>query len=274
MRSAGIRTALVGFVSLVLTSGAGAQDGPEPRRPDRTEVRSHLQEQLDRLRERERWLTAQIEAMDRGEKPEGAEADEPRHRPGWSSTPEERRRLLAVLRDLQSDPELAEGESPFRQVLETEGPERDRLLMRLAPRLKNLAELRGGDPEMYEASRREMIAGIKIARAARMLGMALRNPESNEESLRQARRVLRAAIADGFDARAATARLEVRSVQAKLDGLIEEVTRAEAERDSRIDEQLESFVARMKDDAGKGLSDDGAMDENSRPRGPRPSRDD
>lgn len=264
---------VLGCVAIAIASGASAQDEPGPRDPDRAEARRHLQEQLDRIRERERWLTRQIESFDRGEPESLREGEEPRHRPEWADSPEERLRLLGVLRDLQSDPELAGIESPFRQVLETEGPERDRLLRRLAPRLQNLVELKGRDPERYEAGRREMVTGIKIARAARLMGQALSDPEASKESIQQARGVLRATIADGFDARAANTRLEVLDVQAKLDSLNEEVARAEAERESRIDEQLEAFVKRI-EQFGKGPgADRGSNSEEPRDRS-RPSRDD
>jgi len=256
--------------NVLFVSGAMAQNEPPRRQPDRAHLRQDLQDQLERLRLRERWLTRQIDAMDRGEVPEqsGPEGEGPK--PDRGVTPEERQKLMGVLRDLQSDPALAGGDSPFKHILEAQGPESERLIARLAPRLRNLVELKDADEERYAAARKEMVAGIQIARAARQFGLTARDPDVTDESLNQARRVLRAAIAAGFDARAEMMRYELRDAQERLDSLTQEITDAEFERDARIDEQLRNMVKRIE-------SSDGWEDREIPPgkeRRARPSRDD
>lgn len=257
-----------------LASPALAQDDRPRRQPVREELREDLVQQLERLRMRERWLERQIEAMDRGEKPEPAPHGEPDARRPEKLSDEDKQRLLGVLRDLQSDPDLAGGETPFQRILETEGPERERLLVRLAPRLQRLIDLKDNDPERYDATRREMVAGIKIARAARQFGIAMRDPDATDETMQQARRVLRAAIAEGFDARAEMMKFELKDAQDKLDSLTSEVSRAESERDRRIDEQLDRMSKRIEaggEPRGTGGEERPPQD---RERRQRPSRDD
>ena len=218
---------------------------------------------------RERWLTRQIEAMDRGESPvqPGPEGESPK--PDRGLTAEERQKLMGVLRDLQSDPALSGGDSPFKHILESQGPESERLIARLAPRLRNLVEFKGTDEERYATARKEMVAGIQIARAARQYGLTARDQNASDEAKNQARRVLRAAIAAGFDARAEMMRYELRDAQERLDSLTQEIAEAESERDARIDEQLTNMVNRIEssdqwDDRDPSLKD----------RRQRPSRDD
>ncbi len=255
----------------LLVTGAAAQQEPPRRAPDRAHLRQELQDQLERVRMRELWLTRQIEAMEKGERPEQAGPGGEGSRPDRVLSPEDRRKLWSVLRDLQADPALAGNDSPFAHIVDAEGPEADRLLQRLAPRLRNLVELKENDQERYVAARQEMVAGIHIARAAKQYGLMLRDPEASEDDLNQARRVLRAAIADGFDARATMTRYELRDAEERLDSLKADISEAESQREARIDEQLRGMILRIKSaDEGRGRD----QEQPSRDRRPKPSRDD
>ena len=266
---------LTRFIALALiavpTLNAAAQ-GERPRpRPVREELRQDLEQQLQRLRMRERWLERQLDAIDRGEAPEPPEQGENRGPDRqWEPSAEDNEKYLAVLRDLQQDEKLAGEASPFAKVLETEGPERDRLLRRLAPRLQRLVDLKDTDPERYEATKREMIAGLQIARAARELSIAVRDADATDEKIAQAQNALRDAIANGFDARAEMTRYEIRDAEERLEQLNGEVSRAEAEREQRITEQLDRMVERIRSGADAG--EPGGPDRRPPLRGDRGSK--
>lgn len=267
-----MRHALICLVASTLFALPAAAQNERPRpRPVREELRHDLEQQLERLRMRERWLERQIQAIDRGETPERpdqadvAEPDQPRE-----LTPEDNAKFIAVLRDLHEDRELAGDESPFKRVLETDGPERDRLLRRLAPRLQRLVDLKDTDPERYEATKQEMVAGLKIARAARELSMTMRDKNATPESQAQAKDALRSAIAAGFDARAAMTRYELRDAQARLEDLTSEVAKAESERDQRISEQFERMLRRIETGADGDGPDAFDRPTPQRERGPKP----
>jgi len=246
----------------VLAGGVHAQ-GERPRRQEsRENLRQDMQNQLERLRMRERWLTRQLEAMDRGESPEAEGNWREPDRGGGVIQPEERDRLLAVVRDLQADPELAGEPSPFAEALAKEGPERDRVLARIAPRLRTLVELRDSDPERYAATRTETIAGMRIFRAARLLGLAIRDEGSTDVQIEEARQGLRSAIAAGFDARAELMRYELRDAEERLAELRREIAEAESQRDQRIGEQFDRMLRRVE-----------AADGPAPGEGRRPSRD-
>ena len=277
-----MKRALIGMFAAALFAGPAMAQGERQRpRPTREELREDLKHQLERLQMRERWLKRQIEAIDRGETPEPPMQRGP-HEPDRHQTEprieNDDEAYLAVLRDLQEDSEFNGGkDSPFQRVLETDGPERERLIRRLAPRLQRLVDLKDRDPERYDATKQEMLAGLKIAKAARALSIAMQDSESTEEELAFARDDLRNAIALGFDARAAMTRYELRDAEQRLNELSAEVSKAESEREQRINEQYEHMLERIEsgEDDAKPSRHDRDRGPSQRERGQKlPSRDD
>jgi len=264
--------------SALATTASGQEERPH-RQPSREELRQDMQQQLERLQMRERWLQRQIESIDRGdmpERPQPGEGEPPHERDrGRELTAEDQAKFIAVLRDIQSDRGNSGEDSPFARILEKEGPERDRILRKLAPRLQRLVDLKDTDPERYEATKDEMIAGLDIAHAARKLSLELRNPEASEASTLEASNALREAIAKGFDARAAMTRYELQDVEQRLEVLTAEVSQAEAQRDERIEEQFQNMLRRIESGNDAALDSPDGPSRRGPQRGQKPSsRDD
>lgn len=247
---------LVLATPLLLSPTAIAQPG-EDGPPDREHLRERLSAELERLRDRERWLLARLEDVD----DETVEIDEQlrdRDQRGPGGRPPEDQptesvidtdKLISLLRDIHANDPKLEGDSPFRRILDRDTEERRRLLRHMAPKLRELAQLRESDPVKYEIRRDEMIAGMGIARAARRLGELMHDENADESSIEEARQSLRAAISRGFDAKASVARHELGEVREKLNSLSEEIESAESERSERIDRQYTAMLKRIEEHA-------------------------
>jgi hypothetical protein len=263
-----------GMVLLALSTmstvySAAAQNN----KPQEPALRERLVDQLERTRERERWLEIQLERIDNGEEIDKAQFSRDRfesqpRREGDQPREIIESELLLVVDDLLGQDNESDRPSPFRDILKSEGVERTRLLRGLEPRLRKLVELRDRDPEKYEIHLQEMRAGMQIAKAARSLGVTMAESESEEE-IEAAKQKLRAAISEAFDARAAMALHELAAVQDKLNDLTEEIANAETQRQDRIEMQFEAILRKVKDGGWAKRERNG---ERGPPDGGRPRR--
>ena len=242
-----VGTATLSLLVMFGTTSINAQDADSAQ----PEAQRRLELQLEAIREREKWLLHQLERAKNGETIEenGPWGEPPRRGgPAGDAQPRELREdeMLAVIRDFRAkNPESAEY-SPFHDILDSDGPDRKRLLRRLEPRLRKLVDLRERSPEQYEARLLELSAGMQIAKAARELGMIIADADASEADQDTASENLRAAISAAFDAKSAVAKQELADVQAKLDALTQEIADAEEQRQARIDRQFEAILSKIK----------------------------
>lgn len=235
-----------------------AQPGDGPgREPDRATMRERLEDELERLREREAWVLRRLEAIEQGS---AVASDEPDRRGNrresfreggpdrWSRqdggqalSPEAMREVIEDLREAAD----IQGDGIFMRFLERDTEESRRFLSRMEPKLRELHDLKRRDRALYGTKLKELGAGFEISRAARHLGELMRTGEAEEEELQSAREALRNAIAQGFDAKAAAAKQELAGVQAKLNELTEEIARAESEREAQIEARYQEMLRRM-----------------------------
>ena len=247
-----IQRTTVLLITTVCLLGSAVSVSAQDDKPSKAELRERLVDQLERTREREQWLEVQLKRFDSGELPEreAFERDQPdKHEPFGGGQPRQfsDEELLLVVKDLREQVGQPGEGGPFRDILASEGAERDRLLRRLAPRLGRLVELRERSPEQYKVHLNEMRAGMDIARAARNLGMLMAESDADESAIEDAKSDLREAISAGFDAKAAMARQELAEVQERLDSLKQEIADAEAEREERIEKQFTAIIKKIKD---------------------------
>ncbi|RNC81562.1 MAG: hypothetical protein ED559_07165 [Phycisphaera sp.] len=245
--------------------------------PDRERLRERLTEELERTREKERWLLAKLDSVDDDtghvESLLGRDWGEPRGRPGADLQPmgeADTKRMVSLLRDIHANYPDLEANSPFRRVLDKDTEDRRRLLQRMAPKLRELLKLRDTNTEKYELRRDEMIAGFAIAKAARRLGVVMHQEEPDQSDIDYAKQALRDSISLGFDAKAAVARYELGEVQAKLEKLSTEIETAESERTERIEDYYEAMLRKIEDHSPRDIKDGEGEQRERR----KPSRDD
>ncbi|MBX3363959.1 MAG: hypothetical protein KF866_04270 [Phycisphaeraceae bacterium] len=207
----------------------------------RLEDGASVREVLDVLREDEplRGMGPQggpILQPPRHEGGERPEAGEPRERlaPGRPAalTPEERRQVLGMIaRDF---PELYQR----LQAAETASPnEMDRLVMRVAPRVRELQELRERDPAMARIRLSEFRASLDFVFLSRDWREAFEQGDVGRQA--ELRRRVRANLAEMFDARSRAQQLELDRLKERMAQLERELEERRVNRDRLLDEQLE-----------------------------------
>ena len=273
-------SALYGFAVLLagisFACSAFSQTG-ESGSPERERLRERLTQELERTREKERWLIAKLDGFDDDtvniDSMPGRDRGEPRGRPRAELQPmgeADTKRMISLLRDIHAnDPDL-EADSPFRRVLDNDTEDRRRLLQRMSPKLRELLKLRDTNSEKYELRRDEMIAGFAVARAARRLGVAMHQEEPDQSDIDAAKQSLLDAISMGFDAKAAVARHELGEVQIKLEKISTEIETAENERSERIQDYYEAMLRKIESHSPRDIKIVGSEKRESR----KPSRDD
>lgn len=275
------RSALIGILALVVGLSFGSPVVSQPREggePDREKLRERLTAELERTRERERWLVAKLDSVDDDSVEIDPQFDrdrrgDPRGRPGGDPQPiseTDTKRMISLLRDIHANDPNLDSDSPFRRVLDNDTEDRRRLLQRMAPKLRELLKLRDSNTEKYELRRDEMIAGFAIARAARLLGVAMRQEDPAQADIDEAKQNLRDAISRGFDAKAAVTKFELGEVEAKLEKLSTEIESAESERSERIEGHYQAMLRKIEEHATREV---GKVPGEQRERR-RPSRDD
>ncbi len=147
---------------------------------------------------------------------------------------EDRERLMAVLREHM--PAMA-------QVVEHVPEEgRERMLRRIAPRVREAMALKERDPKLFELKASELRGGIAVMAAARSARELMRREHDGEADIGVkrdgAKKALREAMAAQFDTRAELQRHEVELLSSRLEALKERVSKQASERDARIDEMV------------------------------------
>ena len=236
----------------------------ERRLEDLKKEQSRLQEALDRLAKGEKPKDVGREMVGgrregrpegRGEgRPDGGpdgrtdrRGDGPRDIRGeggpGEGSPEDREHLLALLR------EAMPGLAAKAEANMKDHPDAVRRMMaRWEPRLREIAQLRRHDPELFAlrvAELREGWSVIEATRAARELVKSQHDADADIASTRKkAKEALREALARKFDARLAMQSHEVKALSKRLDEL-----------KARLDEQKGARESRIKDASERIMSD-------------------
>lgn len=133
----------------------------------------------------------------------------------------------------EQSPELARRLRRMR----AENPEEfGTLLRRVGPRFRELSELRSEDPQLAALRARELAAGIAMASATRQLAGAVRSGDT--KAAEEARVAVIRALERSFDAREASARLEMLRLRERLGSLESEVQDRRGRRDAIIADQM------------------------------------
>lgn len=157
-------------------------------------------------------------------------------------SPEEHEQLMALLRE--SMPRLA---ARIDEATKTDPEAGKRMMTRWAPRLREAAELKRHDPELFDLRMAEMRQGwtvIEASRAARELGKASHDKDEGIADKRtKAKDELKAALAAQFDARLAMQSHEVSALEKRLSELKGHLDEQRAAKDARVGETMDRILS-------------------------------
>jgi hypothetical protein len=149
--------------------------------------------------------------------------------------------MLGLLREAM--PGLA---SRLEEVSKVDPEGGRRMLARWAPRLREAAQLKKNDPELFGLRMAEMREGwgvIEASRGARELSKGSHDGEEGIAAQRaDAKGKLREALSKQFDARLAMQSHEVRALSKRLDELKAHLDEQQASRESRISEIADKIL--------------------------------
>ncbi len=255
---AGLATAALTFSALALTQpedagserrAENAQQRPELTRAQLQRQREETQQRIEMLQQRLQRIDGAIERLGEDDDARTVQEDKPQAaRTEARELRGDRMRRLEQRRaeTLQTDPraELLDtiaAESPELasrlRRLRTEDPDEfGQLLRRIGPRYRELSELRSEDPQLAAFRAREMAAGLAMATSTRQLASAVRS--GDERAAEEARVAVMRALERSFDAREASARLEMSRLRERLTSMESEVQDRRDRRDAIIAEQM------------------------------------
>ncbi len=172
-------------------------------------------------------------------RPDGRMDGRPEGRDGWDPaqplTPEGRRWVEEFLAG--SMPVMAERVARLREA-DPQGA--DRLLMRLAPRLRDAARLKDSDPELFDLRLAEIRVGMDVIDAIR----ALRQAQERGQGVDQATTMVRESLTRQQDIRDRLTTHEIRVMSARLDEMKADAEKRKAGSNARIDEMVRRLVER------------------------------
>ncbi len=259
----------------LMTMAQVAQDGAAPpadetvSKPDRRALlRQRLQQRLEETRERiaryqrhEKGILDAIERLESGESPDAImgemrerardEFRQPRDRvpregggivgarpPAGMIDAESRKRVFEALK--------ARAPRVFERVqsLREQSPEQsDRLLMRLAPRIRQIEEMQREDPELATLMIVELQANLELTAAAHDMRVLMQRDDVSDERIAEARERLREAMRRSFDAHLAIKKHELERLEGRIESLRAEIDRRQSMRDDYIDRQVERILS-------------------------------
>jgi len=130
------------------------------------------------------------------------------------------------------------------QSLREQSPEQsDRLLMRLAPRIRQIEEVQREDPELATLMIVELQANLELTVAARDLRALMQRDDVSDEQIAKAREHLREAMRRSFDAHLAIKEHELRRLEERIGSLRREIDRRQSMRDDYIDRQVQRILS-------------------------------
>lgn len=260
---AGLAISAVAFSALALAQpeGAGAegarsaetaQKRPALTRAQLQRQREETQQRIELLQQRLQRIDGAIERLGEADDARTVQEDEPqavraeaRELRGDRMRRLQDRRVEAA-ETQQGDPradlldaiaeESPELASRLRRLRSDDPDEFGMLLRRVGPRFRELSELREEDPQLAAFRAREMAAGLAMATSTRQLATAVRS--GDERAAAEARVAVMRALERSFDAREASARLEMSRLRERLTAMESEVQDRRDRRDTIIAEQM------------------------------------
>jgi len=121
----------------------------------------------------------------------------------------------------------------------------DRMMGRMAPRLREAARTRTTDPELYELRVAEIRSGIDVLEAGRAYREAVGTGDAG--AISGALAAVKGAAENQFDARLATERRELLAFEARVEEIRGQLTRRTSEREAMVN----AFVERMTAEGGE-----------------------
>ncbi len=246
-----------------------SSDGSPPEIDRRHSLRERLQARLEETRERiaryqrhEKGILEAIERLDGGASPDEVlstmrerareEARQTRDhlvrdRAGDGPPDRARRPVLdpeARDRVFQTLKARAPRVLERVQTLRKQSPEQgDHLLMRLAPRIRQIEETQRNDAKLATLMIVELQANLELTVAARDLRALLQRDDASDEEVAQAHERLREAMRRSFDAHLAIKEHELHRLENRIDSLRKEVERRQSMRDDYIERQIRKILS-------------------------------
>ncbi len=138
-------------------------------------------------------------------------------------------------------------------VLREADPEAaDRMLDRLAPRVREAARIKTSDPKLFDLRLKEVQAGIGVLEAVKELRTAQDLPENSSDRpkrLEAATVSLRARVTEQHDTRMNLLAYEVESLAKRLDGMRADLERKRSEGSKAVDDMTRKIIE-MRDPKG------------------------
>ena len=158
-------------------------------------------------------------------------------------------RMMALLKE--AAPEFAARVESLRAANPEAG---ERMLNRMAPRLRDALQVRAKDPELFELRVTEIKSGIEMLEAARAFRAAADGTDATATAT--ARAALDLAAERQFDARVATQEREMHSLEARVEEIRGQLARKKSERDAMVSEFVERMVDQMANQGASKTSPD------------------
>ncbi len=156
-------------------------------------------------------------------------------RPGDALTDAQRERIMGFLRE--TAPRFA---GKLDELHSADSKTADRLLVRMAPRIREAMAVRRRDPELFELRLDEIRGGFAVIEAVKAYRDAKASPEEGRaERVAQAEAAARAALVAQFEQRRALEAHEMKTMAARLEERRREFDSRGAERDAVIDRLIE-----------------------------------
>lgn len=149
-------------------------------------------------------------------------------------SPGERDRLFAAI-----EKDLPEVAVRVKEVREKHPQLADRMLQRLAPRVRDVLKARESDPELFKLRRDELRGGLAVLEAIHASRQAqLLDDEGTDTATKRAEaaKALRDAVANAFDQRLKLDEHEATRVSERLNDIRAEIEKKKAEKDRAVDD--------------------------------------
>ncbi|MEC9373422.1 MAG: hypothetical protein VYC34_06230 [Planctomycetota bacterium] len=225
-----------------------AGEAQPDREPPREMVRDRLRRELESAERRAEHLREAIDLVDGGASAADIRAhlaEDPSEGRGPDGEPQpvsldapEAAGLLATLEDV--NPVMA---ARFNRLRESDPERAERFFRRMSPRLVDLADLRGRDPQAYALRVEELRLEQQRMGLAFRLVRALRESEDSE-TVDRLRAELRDNLEAQFDLQLTQRRQGVTDIEQRLDRLRGEIAELDDRREELIEQRLEEVVAR------------------------------
>ncbi len=132
--------------------------------------------------------------------------------------------------------------SNYQPILAHDSTIADRILIRMAPQIREILLLKEIEPELADIKIEEMRAGTKFIDTGRAYRHVLKNASSSEDEKHAAFRSMEAAAAERFDVQLRAKQFEISKLEARLNELKASIGEIEKRRDIEIENMIEATI--------------------------------